>query len=64
MTVRELIALLSTVEDLDCEVIIARDPEGNGFFTLQDASLGSWSGGDFIGTEEPVGTPAVCLWPE
>lgn len=62
MTVRDLIALLSTVEDLDSLVVLSRDSVGR-FTILEDASFGSWSKGDFIETEDPVGIPAVCLWP-
>jgi hypothetical protein len=41
MKVSELIEALQTLPNQDAEVIIARDPEGNGFHKFEDISEGT-----------------------
>lgn len=69
LTVRDVIEQLSGVANLDAEVVMSRDAEGNGFSPLEQMTIGwyvaetTWSG-EFSDEEEGEGTEAaVCLWP-
>jgi hypothetical protein len=70
MKVFALIELLQTL-DQTAEVILARDPEGNGFSTTTDFSTGWWDGDEEeyrnmdeveVGDEDWIA--AVLLWPD
>lgn len=72
MNVAELIAELELIPG-DTQVIVSRDPEGNGFESLHSVDYGHKEKGprgemvhpDDVGTEyDPEDLePAVCLWP-
>lgn len=71
MTVGELLFKLTELEDeqLDYQVVMSKDAEGNSFSPLDEIVVGAytpdstWSG-EFTDIEMPAGsTNAVCLWP-
>lgn len=65
MTVRELIEILQK-QNPDHDVVLAMDPEGNGFDTAYDVCKGSYDSADrefCDDPDDPEQCNAVCIWP-
>ena len=59
MTARELIAQLSQVGDLDCEIYLSKDAEGNAFKPLYDISIQTKNELDIVKSSAQV----IVFWP-